>query len=81
MAGRREQVDKDVIMINQQHVYTRLAPPPGASSLLCDRPLIYDMIASAVCLRGAHKSNLITVKHKGTPRRPPSIHCKKIENV
>lgn len=81
MAGRREQVDKDVIMINQQHVYTRLAPPPGASSLRCDRPLIYDMIASAVCLRGAHKSNLITVKHKGTPRRPPSIHCKKIENV
>ena len=27
MAGQREQVDKDVIMINQQHVYTRLALP------------------------------------------------------
>ncbi len=64
MAGQQEQVDKDMIMINQQHVYTKLALSPSlspalalcASSLFCGRPLIYDMIASAMCLRGTHKS-------------------------
>lgn len=31
MAGQQEQVDKDVIMINQQHVYTKLPPPLSPS--------------------------------------------------
>lgn len=60
MAGQPEQVDRDVIMINQQRVFSKLAYtlslPVGASSRFCDQPLIYDMIASAMCLRGKHKS-------------------------
>lgn len=52
--------DRDVITINQQHVYSKLAYTlslaVGASSRLSDRPLIYDMIVSAMCLRGKHKS-------------------------
>jgi len=31
MVGQKEQVDKDVIMINQQHVYTISPPPPSLS--------------------------------------------------
>ncbi len=49
MAGQQEQVDKDVIMINQQHVYTELTLPLALLqciiSLFCDQPLIYDTIA------------------------------------
>lgn len=35
MAGQQEQVDKDVIMINQQHVYTKLVLPLALSLSLC----------------------------------------------
>lgn len=60
--------------------------PIGASSRSCDQPLIYDMIASAVCLRGKHKSTsplLNTRAHQGyhhhphTNPLPPTTHCKK----
>lgn len=93
MAGQREQVDGDVIMINQQHVYSKAADalppttstPVGASSRSCDQPLIYDMIASAVCLRGKHKSTspLLNARaHQGYHHHPlnplsPTTHCKK----
>lgn len=70
MAGQQEQVDKVMIMINQQDEHTQLTLPSPlcASSLSCDQPLIYDTIAAAMCLRAAHKSTsslLNTRAHQG----------------
>lgn len=38
-AGQKEQVDKDLIMINQQRVYTKLALPLSLSACIISFPV------------------------------------------
>lgn len=49
-----------------------------ASSLLCDQPLIYDMIASAMCLRGTHKSTSSLLNTRARQGQRPTYTAKNV---